>query len=163
MTRAAHSTSNLTTPIAPIPVVTEPICDEFVVRISGDAATSSALGRDLDGQRVGRLRRISAAKLRLWGLSQLGDDAKLLISEVVTNALRYGEGGEIEFRLVITLRGLLIAVNDGSAQRPQLSMVGASSETGRGLFLIAAFADDWGVCPDGTTTWCTLSLARACR
>lgn len=163
MTRVAHSTSDLTTPTAPIPTVTDSICDEFAVRISNGAATGSALERDPDGQWVGRLRRISAAKLRLWGLAPLMDDAKLLISELVTNALRYGEGDEIEFRLVITPRGLLIAVNDGSAERPRLNVVDASSETGRGLFLVAALADDWGVCPDGTTTWCTLSLAGACR
>lgn len=143
--------------------MTEPICDEFTVRISSGTATSGTLQQDPGGQWVGRLRRISAAKLRLWGLAALMDDAQLLISELVTNALRYGEGGQIEFRLVITLQGLLIEVNDGSAQRPRLNVVGASSETGRGLYLVDALADDWGVCPDGTTTWCTLSLAKACR
>ena len=161
MTRVAHSTSNLT-PTAAVPVVTEPICDEFAVRISSGAATSSALERDPDGQWVGRLRRISAAKLRAWGLAPLIDDAQLLVSELVTNALRYGQGVEIEFRLAITLQGMLLAVNDGSDRRPRLRVVGDSSETGRGLFLVAALADDWGVSPDGTTTWCTLSLARAC-
>lgn len=163
MTRIAQSASDLTTPTAPVPVVAESICDEFAVRISGGAATSSALERDRGGQWVGRLRRISAAKLRAWGLDPLMDDAQLLVSELVTNALRYGRGAEIEFRLVITIQGMLLAVNDGSDSRPQLRVVGDSSETGRGLLLVAALADDWGVCPDGTTTWCTLSLARACR
>jgi anti-sigma regulatory factor (Ser/Thr protein kinase) len=91
------------------------------------------------------------------------DDAQLLVSELVTNALRYGQGGEVEFRLVITIRGMLLAVNNGSESRPRLRVVDESSETGRGLFLVAALADDWGVSPDGRTTWCTLSLARACR
>lgn len=159
MTRAAQSLEG--TPAALIPDVAEPICDEFAVRISSGAVTSSGLQRDSDGQWVGRLRSISAAKLRAWGLAPLVDDAKLLLSELLTNALRYGEGGEIGFRLVITLQGLLIAVNDGSAVRPQLSEVSASSETGRGLLLVDALADDWGVSPDGTTTWCTLSLARS--
>ncbi|WP_329175158.1 ATP-binding protein [Streptomyces sp. NBC_01477] len=143
--------------------MTEPVCDEFAVRISSGAATGRALGRDPDGQWVGRLRRISAAKLRAWGLAPLMDEAQLVVSELVTNALRYGQGAEIEFRLVITLQGMLLAVNDGSDSRPQLRVVDDSSETGRGLFLVAAVADDWGVSPDGTTTWCSLSLARACR
>ncbi len=161
MTRVAHSKGNASTPIPTLP---DPICDEIAVRISSGAATSTALERDASGQWVGRLRRISTAKLRLWGLAPLVDDAKLLVSELVTNALRYGEGGEIEFRLVVAGKELLIAVNDGSARRPQLRMVGAaSSETGRGLVLVAGLADDWGVSPDGTTTWCTLSLAGACR
>ncbi|MBD0735755.1 hypothetical protein BGM09_21895 [Streptomyces sp. CBMA29] len=117
----------------------------------------------MDGQWVGRLRRISAAKLRAWGLDPLIDDVQLLVSELVTNALRYGEDGEIAFRLVITLQGVLIAVNDGSGRRPRLSVVDDESETGRGLFLVAAIAEDWGVSPDGTTTWCTLRTAPACR
>lgn len=160
MTRVAQSITTASTPTTAIPDVSEPICDEFAVRISSGAA-SGAFGGDRDGQWVGRLRRISAAKLCGWGLTTLVDDAQLLISELVTNALRYGEGSEIEFRLVITLQGLLIAVNDGSAVRPQLRVVGASSETGRGLFLVAALADDWGVSPDGTTTWCTLKTPGA--
>ncbi|MCZ4102951.1 ATP-binding protein [Streptomyces sp. So13.3] len=163
MTRVTRSAASITTPTAAIPGVAEPICDEFAVRISSGAAAGGALERDPDGQWVGRLRRISTSKLRSWGLVALLDDAKLLVSELVTNALRYGEGGEIEFRLVITLQGLLLAVNDGSALRPQLRVVGDSSETGRGLFLVAALADDWGVSADGTTTWCTLSLPGADR
>lgn len=163
MTGVAHSTSNLTAPTAPVPVLVEPIWDKFAVRISSGAAASGALERGPGGQWVGRLRRISAARLRVWGLAPLIDDAKLLVSELVTNALRYGQGGEIEFRLVITLRGLLIAVDDGSDLRPRLTVVGDSSETGRGLFLVDALADDWGVSPDGNTTWCTLHSPGARR
>lgn len=153
----------LATPIASVPNPTAPICDEFTVRISSDAGTSGNLERDSQGQWVGRLRRISAAKLRLWGLESLMDDAKLLLSELVTNALRYGEGRPIEFRLVITRQGLLIAVNDGSPSRPQLSVIGPDSQTGRGLFLVATCADDWGVSQDGTTTWCALFIDGAGR
>lgn len=163
MSRAAHPTATTATPTAAIPDLSEPICDDFTVRISSDATADGALERDPGGQWVGRLRRISTAKLHNWGLAVLMDDAKLLVSELVTNALRYGEGEGIEFRLVITVDELLIAVNDGSAHRPELKVVGDSSETGRGLFLVAALADDWGVSPDGTTTWCTLSVAGASR
>ena len=162
-TQAAHSTATAATPTASIPDLSEPVCDDFAVRISSDAAADGALERDPGGQWVGWLRRISTAKLRICGLAVLMDDAKLLVSELVTNALRYGEGEEIEFRLIITLHELLIAVNDGSAHRPELKVVGDSSETGRGLFLVAALADDWGVSPDGTTTWCTLSVEGANR
>jgi anti-sigma regulatory factor (Ser/Thr protein kinase) len=160
MTRVAHPTRS-TTPTAALPDLTAPICDEFAVRISGGAATRGALERDPAGQWVGRLRRISTAKLRVWGLVPIMEDAKLLVSELVTNALRYGAGEEIEFRLVITVKGLLIAVNDGSDRRPALSVAGADSESGRGLLLVAAFAEDWGVSPDGKTTWCTLNLPGA--
>jgi anti-sigma regulatory factor (Ser/Thr protein kinase) len=159
MSRVAHSTSITT----PVPHLTAPICDDFAERIPRGATTNSAHEQALDTQCVGRLRRIGAARLRPWGLAALVDKAQLLISELVTNALRYGEGDAIEFRLVVTRRGMLITVNDGSARRPHLRMVGASSETGRGLVLVAAIADAWGVSPDGTTTWCTLSVAGTGR
>lgn len=87
------------TPIASVPDSTAPICDGFIVRISSSAGTSGALERDPQARWIGWLRRISAARLRLWGLESLMDDAKLMLSKLVTNALRYGEGREIEFRL----------------------------------------------------------------
>jgi anti-sigma regulatory factor (Ser/Thr protein kinase) len=160
MTKTVPATMEAT-PTAPVPAPPEPICDEFAVRVSGAIATGGTLERDLDGRWVGRLRRISAAKLRAWGLAPLMDDVQLLVSELVTNALRYGEDGEIAFRLVITLQEVLITVNDGSSRRPRLSVVDDASETGRGLFLVAAIAHDWGVSPDGTTTWCTLRVAES--
>jgi anti-sigma regulatory factor (Ser/Thr protein kinase) len=159
MTRVVASTSDDTVPTASVPAVAEPVCDELVVRLSN----SDALEGNPGGQWVGRLRRLSAAKLALWNLASLIDDAQLLVSELVTNALRYGGGREIEFRLVITFQWLLISVNDGSTNRPQLRIADADSESGRGLFLVAALADDWGVSPDGTTTWCTLSPGGAGR
>lgn len=163
MSRLAHSMTATFTTTADAPDLGEPICDDFAVQISSGDAAGGGLERDSGGQWVGRLRRISASKLRSWGLVALLDDAQLLVSELVTNALRYGEGGEIEFRLIITFQGLLLMVDDGSTHLPQLRVVGESSETGRGLFLVAALADDWGVSADGTTTWCTLSLAGADR
>jgi anti-sigma regulatory factor (Ser/Thr protein kinase) len=159
MTRVVASTSDDTVPTASVPAVAEPVCDELVVRLSN----SDALEGNPGGQWVGWLRRLSAAKLALWSLASLIDDAQLLVSELVTNALRYGGGREIEFRLVITFQWLLISVNDGSTNRPQLRIADADSESGRGLFLVAALADDWGVSPDGTTTWCTLSPGGAGR
>jgi anti-sigma regulatory factor (Ser/Thr protein kinase) len=143
--------------------VAAPVCDDFSVRIIRSATEHGATGRERRGQWVGRLRRISAGKLHAWGLSPLVDDATLLISEVVTNALQHNLDGEIEFRLVITLQGLLIMVNDGTHHRPQLTVADADSESGRGLFLVASIADEWGVSPDGTTTWCTLTLGGAGR
>jgi anti-sigma regulatory factor (Ser/Thr protein kinase) len=162
MNSTAHAATDAT-PTAPVPTLAEPVCDEFAVRVSGAASSDGLLERDVDGQWVGRLRRISAAKLRAWGLISLLDDVRLLVSELVTNALRYGEGGEIVFRLVITIQGVLIAVDDGSGRRPRLGVVDDASETGRGLFLVAAIADDWGVSPDGTTTWCTLRITEPHR
>lgn len=104
MNSTTHAATDAT-PTAPVPTLAGLVCDEFVVRVSGAESSKGSLERDVDGRWVGRLRRISAAKLRSWGLYSLMDDVQLLVSELVTNALRYGEDGEIGFRLVITLQG----------------------------------------------------------
>jgi anti-sigma regulatory factor (Ser/Thr protein kinase) len=131
---------------------------ELRVRIACGPAKDGALERDGDGAWVGRLRRISVARLRQWGMAELIDDAALLLSELLTNALRYGGDAEIAVSLVATSTALMISVNDGSPIPPQLTEAGVESESGRGLHLIAAFAKNWGVSSNGTTTWCTLSL-----
>lgn len=133
------------------PHLSEPVRDELHVQVARTDPES-------DGRWVGRLRRIGTAKLRHWGLEALVDDAQLLISELITNALRYGGNADICLSVVLTASRLVIAVNDGSPQRPQLTESNSDSETGRGIFLVAVYATDWGVSPDGTTTWCTLTV-----
>ncbi|MEU0857523.1 ATP-binding protein [Streptomyces griseofuscus] len=155
---------NPTTPIASVPVPTEsePVIHDLTLRITvGAEEEGSTLERDPRGQWIGGLRRLGVAKLRYLGNESLLDDAKLLISELVTNALRYGGGGEIGFRLIVTVRRVVIAVNDGSPVTPRLSVVGADEQSGRGLLLVASLADDWGVSLDSTTTWCALNLRGA--
>lgn len=105
---------------------------------------------------VGRLRQIAAAKLSLWGLSALVDDARLLISELVTNGLKHGTASHIVFRLVIGVDAVVIEVDDGSPGRPEVGEAGLDSMNGRGLVLVSALAAAWGVSEDGTRTWCAL-------
>jgi anti-sigma regulatory factor (Ser/Thr protein kinase) len=112
-----------------------------------------------DGTRhVGWLRRLGAAKLRNWGLDALAEDARLVISELVTNAMRYGTGSGIVCRLVIARERLLIEVTDGSAELPQVREVAPSEESGRGMFIVDQLADDWGISVDRTSVWCTLTV-----
>jgi anti-sigma regulatory factor (Ser/Thr protein kinase) len=151
------------TPQALVPDVAEPVRDELSVLIPRDTATDGALERDPDGEWIGRLRRLGAARLRACALDELADEAQLLTSELLTNALRYGGDAEIGFRFVITSNTLLIAVTDGSPSRPRLTTVDSDSESGRGLLLVATLAAGWGTSPDGTTTWCTLTLPAAVR
>jgi anti-sigma regulatory factor (Ser/Thr protein kinase) len=117
-----------------------------------------------EGGWVGRLRRIATAKLRHWGLQYLIEDAELLISELVTNALRYGTSDEVAFRLLLVTDVVLIEVDDGSPDhRPHVRKADPDGESGRGMLLIDAFATNWGVSPDGTKTWCTLTIPTATR
>jgi anti-sigma regulatory factor (Ser/Thr protein kinase) len=106
------------------------------------------------------LRRTLRASLIRWGHADLIEAAELLLTELVTNALRHGQGHEIGVRAYLYGSRLVIAVNDGSPLRPELHYAALTDEGGRGLLIVDAMAEEWGVSPDGTTTWCTLALTK---
>lgn len=106
----------------------------------------------------GRLRRVVRAALHRWKRPDLVTPEELLTTELVTNALRHGHGAEIRYRLYLTAAGLVTEVRDGSAHLAVLRHAAPHEEAGRGLFLVHAMADAWGVSADGATTWCVLSL-----
>ncbi|KND32135.1 ATP-binding protein [Streptomyces acidiscabies] len=113
-------------------------------------------------QRVGQMRRIGAAHLKLWGLNSCVDTATLLISELVTNAIRYGTE-DITFSLSHKAGEITIEVIDGSSEFPQVRQPAADKESGRGMFLVEAMADRWGTSEDGTRTWCTIAVPQPLR
>ncbi|MEU9634791.1 ATP-binding protein [Streptomyces tendae] len=106
----------------------------------------------------GRLRRVVRAALHRWKWPDLVTAEELLTTELVTNALRHGRGEEICYRLSLTATDLVTEVRDGSAHLAVLRHAAPHEEAGRGLFLVHAMADAWGVSSDGATTWCALSL-----
>ncbi|MFE5117830.1 ATP-binding protein [Streptomyces sp. NPDC056669] len=108
-------------------------------------------------QQVARLRRLGAAHLRLWGLHDCVETAKLLISELVTNAVRYGEADEIGFSVSRWRNELRIEVSDGSPGHPMVKCPNPGEESGRGMLIIDALAKNWGTNLDGTVTWCTIA------
>ncbi|MFE5940540.1 ATP-binding protein [Streptomyces sp. NPDC056470] len=108
----------------------------------------------------GRLRRALRARLTLWGCVDLADTAELLLTELLTNALRHAAGSEIRVHVYPRGGQCVIEVNDGSPCRPELRHAGLEDESGRGLSLVDALADSWGTSDDGTTTWCTLPLTE---
>ncbi|MEU3500467.1 ATP-binding protein [Streptomyces hundungensis] len=112
---------------------------------------------------IGHLRRIGAAKLRLWGLPWLVDDAQVVISELVTNALLHGTGDQIAFRLLLVGDFCVLEVGDGSPQPARISEADALDENGRGMFIVSALTSLCGVSPDGTKTWCTFTIPPSPR
>ncbi|MER6206558.1 ATP-binding protein [Streptomyces sp. NPDC001642] len=114
---------------------------------------------DADRAMPHRARVILRAGLRYWGWPGLIESADVLVTELVTNALEHGIG-DVGLRVYLTDTHLLIEVRDGSHEIPVLRDAAPDDENGRGLFLVRAIADAWGVSSDGTTTWCSLPLVR---
>ncbi|MFF0779085.1 SpoIIE family protein phosphatase [Streptomyces sp. NPDC003720] len=80
--------------------------------------------------------------LAQWGLEEAGFTTELILSELVTNAIRYG-APPVTARLLHG-RGLTCEVSDGSSTSPRLRRAASMDEGGRGLFLVAQFAQRWG-------------------
>ncbi|MFF7171619.1 ATP-binding protein [Streptomyces pseudovenezuelae] len=106
-----------------------------------------------------QVRRIIETRLTRWGLPGLIDSARLLATELVTNAFEHG-CGQVGVHLYLTATHLVIEVRDGSHELPVLGSAALDDEDGRGLLLVASIADHWGISPDGTTTWCSLPFLR---
>jgi anti-sigma regulatory factor (Ser/Thr protein kinase) len=99
-------------------------------------------------------RRFTERQLAAWGLSGLVDTARLLVSELVINAVTHAR---TESMLVLTSdgRGLRVEVTDRCAEVPRIQEQSPEVPTGRGLRIVAQLAAEWGVVqgPDGKTVW----------
>lgn len=107
---------------------------------------------------VGRAREYARAQLVSWDLEPLVDTTELLVSELVTNALRYGEG-EIRLRLLLD-RTLVCEVWDSGLVQPRRRRARDTDEGGRGLQLVGLLSAAWGSrrTPLGKTVWFELPL-----
>ncbi|MEZ3177640.1 PAS domain-containing SpoIIE family protein phosphatase/ATP-binding protein [Streptomyces pimonensis] len=110
---------------------------------------------------VGRAREYARAQLLSWDLEPLVDTTELLVSELVTNALRYGEG-EIRLRLLLD-RTLVCEVWDAGLVQPRRRRARDTDEGGRGLQLVGLLSAAWGSrrTPRGKTVWFELPLPGA--
>ncbi|CAL9340161.1 hypothetical protein SUDANB6_00254 [Streptomyces sp. enrichment culture] len=106
-----------------------------------------------DPAAVGEVRARVSRRLAQWGLEELSFTTELLLSELVTNAIRYG-GEPIRVR-VLRDRALICEVADGSSTSPHLRYAAMTDEGGRGLFLVARLAERWGTryTPGGKVIW----------
>ncbi|KUN89708.1 PAS sensor protein [Streptomyces bungoensis] len=109
---------------------------------------------DAEPREVGRARRLVRDRLLEWGLPQAVETARLLVSEVVTNAVQHGTGGRIGLRLVRT-DALLFEVTDDEPALPAMLSTGPYDESGRGLRLVSRLAREWGASASGhrKTVW----------
>ncbi|MGX1885861.1 SpoIIE family protein phosphatase [Streptomyces sp. NPDC055287] len=148
----------------------EEICEEVLgallpVRQRDDIALLVSRTRVLDSSRVAdwdvppdpsavaEVRAAVTRKLAEWDLVEEAFTTELILSELVTNAIRYA-AGPIRVR-IIRDRSLICEVSDGSSTSPHLRQAANTDEGGRGLFLVAQFADRWGTryTADGKVIW----------
>ncbi|GHG88646.1 SpoIIE family protein phosphatase [Streptomyces lanatus] len=106
-----------------------------------------------DPSAVARVRAVATRTLDEWGLTEEAFTTELILSELVTNALRHATG-PIHVRLIRD-RALICEVSDGSSTAPHLRSAATTDEGGRGLFLVAQFAERWGTryTADGKVIW----------
>ncbi|WP_329170644.1 SpoIIE family protein phosphatase [Streptomyces decoyicus] len=95
-----------------------------------------------DPSAVAQIRAAAVRKLIEWGLAEEAFTAELILSELVTNSIRYASG-PIRVRLIRDA-SLICEVSDSSSTSPHLRQAATTDEGGRGLFLVAQLAERWG-------------------
>ncbi|MFI6448275.1 SpoIIE family protein phosphatase [Kitasatospora sp. NPDC050543] len=151
------------------------MCDDAVYallpgRTSHDAilllARTRALGEDRvaiwtlpdDLAVVRTARRLAEHQLGVWDLPDLAYPTELIVSELVTNAIRYGSP-PILLRMILD-RSLICEVSDSSSTAPHLRRARPTDEGGRGLFIIGQLGQRWGTRfgARGKTIWSEQAL-----
>ncbi len=133
---------------------------------SRDGAVCSLLS---DGTSPRIARDFTSATLGSWGLSRLTDDAVVIVSELVTNAVRHGmsersrsaDERPVKLSLVRNGRFVVCIVTDPSSEDPTVLSPDDACETGRGLQLIEALSEAWGWSPlpgMGKAVWAALDV-----
>ncbi|RVU29020.1 PAS domain S-box protein [Streptomyces antnestii] len=115
----------------------------------------ASLSVSSDPAEVAAARAWAADRLTAWGLEELSFVVELMVSELVTNAIRYGRP-PVLLRLLRDQDGALICeVSDGGHTSPHLRHAGPDDEGGRGLFLVAQLTGRWGTryTRGGKTIW----------
>lgn len=103
---------------------------------------------------VATARSLVQRQLATWGLEENAFVTELVVSELVTNAIRYAKG-PIQLRVIRDHHTLICEVSDASTTAPHLRYARAGDEGGRGLFLIAQLTHRWGTrfSQAGKTIW----------
>ena len=145
------------------------------VRVTGAWTRSPRVATRTPGLEFGSVkaaRDFAGVTLRRWGMADLGNDVGVVVSELLTNALRHALPGPAGLAATAPIRiGLLhpgpcvlCAVADPSDQVPILREPDYLAESGRGLHVIASLSDRWGwttPSSDGKVVWATFPAAAA--
>jgi PAS domain S-box-containing protein len=137
-------------------------CDDvtllLVRTLALDPARVASWSLPGDRTAVRRARDLAADRLTAWGLEHLEDTTRLIVSELVTNAIRHS-AGPIRLRLVQHTT-LTCEVSDADSCVPRPRTAHTTDESGRGLFLVSQLSRRWGsrLVPDGKVVWAEQEL-----
>ncbi|MFJ1996691.1 ATP-binding protein [Streptomyces asiaticus] len=128
-----------------------------IARPTGHPGYSETLPREPES--AISARRLVRVALTAWRLEELAEVAALIASELVTNAVKHAQSNYI--RVTVTrpeASRVRIGVVDKSKRHPVPRESSAEDESGRGLALVAALAEDWGTdpLPWGKRVWAEL-------
>ncbi|WP_443068692.1 SpoIIE family protein phosphatase [Streptomyces sp. NBC_01361] len=126
-----------------------------------DASHVAAWDLPSDPAEVARARKLTTGQLAAWGLEEASFVTELVVSELVTNAIRYGRP-PVRLRLIHN-DGLICEVSDGSSTAPHMRRARIFDEGGRGLLLVAQLTQRWGTRHSslGKTIWAEQDLHSA--
>ncbi|KAB8163825.1 ATP-binding protein [Streptomyces sp. 3MP-14] len=124
----------------------------------GSVSGAAAIGLVPRPESVRQARDFTRRTLHSWRLGEQFDAVALVVSELVTNALRHGLGrrtldwghgtgpmrADLELELMLSTSRLVCAVRDPSELEPRPARADSAAESGRGLQLVESFSDDWG-------------------
>ncbi|WP_406168746.1 SpoIIE family protein phosphatase [Streptomyces canus] len=136
--------------------------DDIVLMLARTSALDTAKVRTWqlprDPAAVARARKSASEQVTAWGLGDAAFATELIVSELVTNAVRYGDD-PVVLRLIRD-SALICEVSDGSSTAPHLRRARVFDEGGRGLLLVAQMAERWGSrqTATGKTIWAELGL-----
>jgi anti-sigma regulatory factor (Ser/Thr protein kinase) len=117
---------------------------------------------------AGRARSFTRHTLSSWGLGELADDAEVVVTELLANAIRHAwpageqaspEAAALALWLLRDTDGLMCVVTDPSDTVPALRQPGPAGEDGRGLHIVHALSDHWGwsaLSQQGKAVWAIL-------
>lgn len=152
-----------------------PLTASTVTGAAARAVTASVPGQldmslDVTPDAISAVRRIVAAHLELWGppLNALAERAVLAVSELLTNVHEHtptDRHGRRPARLLVQRLpgGICVNVRDTDPRQPSMQEPNTDDERGRGLLLLRAIADDFGVSahPAGKDVWVSLLVPHS--
>ncbi|MEU9592969.1 SpoIIE family protein phosphatase [Streptomyces sp. NPDC048193] len=128
-----------------------------------DPGHVAAIDLPSDPAAVSEARRFAADVLADWGLEEMSFTTELAVSELVTNAIRYGRS-PVQLRLILQST-LTCEVSDAGSTAPHLRRARVFDEGGRGLLLVAQLTERWGARHgrEGKVIWAEQTLPAGVR